>query len=357
MKRILRIDHHDRSPAGSQYAPDLPYHGDGVRRMVQHAVAVDEVEGLVVERERLRVVVDKAAAQSPQPKIFFRKPQVTGREIDIGHHRPMRRELRQIGTQPTADFEHVLSAVKGELHRRRHPRRIHTVPVPFHFQEPIERVRLRVASVLRPGRVSIPLVLHLIFVDVPRLEAGRSSFPLARRGDECSQPRPDATLAVDDEHPSPVDSPRFQVRLRGRRSDDDDCRLPKRELFRFRIQFRIERRSPVQRFANQRFDPGVLDDVRDTEQLTELGPHRLPCAEPLIQVGWPQRLTGRLDDRPVVRRGENNRVLAESLARRIHDHLLDAGLVEKGVAACRQTHHAVGNRRQFRDHPTRPVVA
>ena len=58
-----------------------------------------------------------------------------------------------------------------------------------------------------------------------------------------------------------------------------------------------------------------------------------------------------------MRRGENNRVFAKCDARRIHDDVLYAGLVEKRVGARRQTHEAIGDRRQPRDNATRPVVA
>ena len=125
----------------------------------------------------------------------------------------------------------------------------------------------------------------LIFVGVACLDAGVSSFALRPRGNERPQTRTDATIAVYDEHPRTVNSARFKLRLHARTSDDDDSRLPKRELFRLRVQFRVERRRTIQRFAKQRFSPGILDDVRDTKQLTELRADRLPGAEPLAQYG------------------------------------------------------------------------
>ena len=58
--------------------------------------------------------------RSPRSRKFSsRQLQVAGREIDVGHSRAVRGELREIGAHAAADLEHVLSGVLRELHRRR----------------------------------------------------------------------------------------------------------------------------------------------------------------------------------------------------------------------------------------------
>ena len=171
----------------------------GVRRVMEHAVRVHEVEAVVVERQRLGVVVNEAAGQPAQPEVLLRELQVSLRQIDVGDDRAVPGELREVGPHAAADLEHLLAGVARELHDLRHPRRVDAVPVALDLEKPLERVRLRAAGGLGADRIVVPLVLDLVLVgvaglDLPRLAcraaAGRRTSTAARRGAATNSDRP-----------------------------------------------------------------------------------------------------------------------------------------------------------------------
>ena len=71
VERVLGVHHDDGLAARLQHAADFVHDTARVRRVVEHAVAVDEVEGVVVERQRLGVVMNEPALQLPRAKFSF----------------------------------------------------------------------------------------------------------------------------------------------------------------------------------------------------------------------------------------------------------------------------------------------
>ena len=71
-----------------------------------------------------------------------KQSQVAGSQIDVGHSSAIPRELGEIGPHAAADLQHIPPRVLRELHHVGHPGRVHPIPMAFHFEVPIERVRL-----------------------------------------------------------------------------------------------------------------------------------------------------------------------------------------------------------------------
>ena len=54
---------------------------------MDHAVGIDEIERVVVERQRLGIVMDEAAGQSPQPEVLLGELEVPLGQIHVGDDR------------------------------------------------------------------------------------------------------------------------------------------------------------------------------------------------------------------------------------------------------------------------------
>ena len=133
---------------------------------MQHPVAVHHVECLVIEHERLGVLLKELAIQSAHGEILPGKPQMPRRQVGVGHAGAVGGELRQIGADPAANLQHLLSLVTIELHDLRHPLRVRSVAVPLGFEKPFPGVRRRDRDVVRSCRIVVPLPLDLILVHV-----------------------------------------------------------------------------------------------------------------------------------------------------------------------------------------------
>ena len=138
----------------------------GIRRVMDHTVAVDHIERIVGERQMLGVVVHEFPFESAQGEVLFRVFEVAGRQIDVGHPGAMAGELTEVGAKTAADLQHRLTAVPAKFHHLEHPRRIFAVPVLLHFQVPLEGTPWSHLGVVASDGVVVPLVLDFLFVRV-----------------------------------------------------------------------------------------------------------------------------------------------------------------------------------------------
>ena len=174
MPRRLGVQHRDDAAAWPQHAANLADEARGIGRVVQHAVAVDEIEARIGKWKRLCIVVDEAAGQTAQPEVFLGEAQMAAGQVDVRDPRAVSCELREVGADSAADFEDVLARMPIEFHHRRHPRRITPIAVRFDFVEPVQRARHAPIGVVRADGVLVPLRLGRVLVVVAGLNPSYS---------------------------------------------------------------------------------------------------------------------------------------------------------------------------------------
>jgi hypothetical protein len=80
----------------------------GVRRVVEHAVRVDEIEARVFEGKSLRVGAEHVGFEPFEPEPLAGSRDGCVREVDAGRARAGADEAHEVRGQADADLEHVL---------------------------------------------------------------------------------------------------------------------------------------------------------------------------------------------------------------------------------------------------------
>ena len=92
----------------------ISHDAGSIQRVVDDAVAVDDVEAVVGEQQRLRVVVHEGPA-SPSARSSPARGRDDRRTDRRPSHRAVARKLTEIGAEPAADFEHRVTAIRPTL--------------------------------------------------------------------------------------------------------------------------------------------------------------------------------------------------------------------------------------------------
>src|SRR5690348_9364889 len=113
---MAMIKHHARQPAGSQHAMNFANRAHSVRRVVQHAIRVNNVETLVRERKVLGIAKREVARLAIQLEMMTRSFDRTRREIDASDFRAAARKLQEVRTHPAANFKQAFAGELIEAH-------------------------------------------------------------------------------------------------------------------------------------------------------------------------------------------------------------------------------------------------
>src|SRR5689334_22810961 len=136
-----------------------------IRRVMQHAIRIDSVETFVREREVFRVAEREVSGLAIQLEMMTRSFDRPRREIDASYTCTAARELQEIRTHPTANFEQTFAGELIEAHHFAHPRRVLFIAMPFDFIKELARAEFMRAAVNRTRRVVGPLFTRaLLFV-------------------------------------------------------------------------------------------------------------------------------------------------------------------------------------------------
>src|SRR5436190_22322132 len=103
------IKHDSRLASWSQYAMDLADGARGVRRVMQHAVRIDNVKRLVGKRQLFAVRECKVGMLAVNRKMLSRNLDRARRQIHSGHLRAAARKLEQVSSHAATDFEQALT--------------------------------------------------------------------------------------------------------------------------------------------------------------------------------------------------------------------------------------------------------
>lgn len=119
MPGALAIQHDDRLAARLEHPVDLGQRGFRVVRVVRNAVRIDDVEGVVAERQALGIPLNRDATvrgRLQQRKLHRRRAHAVQREIDAGHVGAVERKHRRMGAGARPDFQNGLAGELGKRH-------------------------------------------------------------------------------------------------------------------------------------------------------------------------------------------------------------------------------------------------
>src|SRR5688500_7601156 len=149
--------------AGLQHAA---YFADGavdVRRVMQDAMRVDEVDRRIIERQVLRARIHRRSVQSPYAQIAPRQQRTHRCEIDSDVSRAALSELRSIGSHAAADLDDALAANVIELQKLADVR-LALIAVTLIVEKELARHDRRLDG-LRAARILVPEFLDLLYLD------------------------------------------------------------------------------------------------------------------------------------------------------------------------------------------------
>ena len=131
------------------------------------------------------------------------------------------------------------------------------------------------------------------------------------------------------------------------RDDGDERRLTERHLLGLEIYVGIERRRLVEALLHRDLGAVVFDDVRNLQLAADERGDVVAEAEAFVDVRGPEHSARRLDDRIVVGRRADDRVLVDDRGRRVHHHLCHAEVVEQLERLRQQADEALGDGREL----------
>src|SRR5262249_49410677 len=115
------VERQDEEPARAKYAVGFADAADGVRRMVQHTVRVDDVKTLRGELEVGRVAQLQLDREAANGKVLRRESVVLLRDIDSEHLRAGLGECDQVTADAVTDLQQSLAPRAGERDDPQHP--------------------------------------------------------------------------------------------------------------------------------------------------------------------------------------------------------------------------------------------
>ena len=159
------IKHHARLTARAQNPVNLTHGPGGVRRVMQDAVGVNNVETLVCEWQGLTVADRKITALSANRKMPARNLNRTRGQINSGNSGTAARKLQQIRAHATAHFEQAGAGEFIEAHDCGHPRSVLGVAMTLDLVEKLAAAKFLLAPVDRSAGIFAPLLAGaLLFV-------------------------------------------------------------------------------------------------------------------------------------------------------------------------------------------------
>ncbi len=109
------IDHEDRLALGIQHPAALLDHESGLRGVLENAVAVNDVEGGALERERFSVSELQIHRDPRVARVLSRELERGLGKVHTGDDGAALREANEVGSDPAADLEERLSPIAFEI--------------------------------------------------------------------------------------------------------------------------------------------------------------------------------------------------------------------------------------------------
>src|SRR5215213_8792749 len=140
---------------------NFPYGALSVRRVMQHAVRIDQIERLVCEIQILRVGGAKPSSEPEQLETPARQLNRRLRQINARIIGPGARKLRPIRPQPATYLQHAQATRRIETRRLRY---MPLLRIAMLFDTLKEKARPRRSiRKLRPARIRLPEGTHALF--------------------------------------------------------------------------------------------------------------------------------------------------------------------------------------------------
>ena len=110
------VDHHAGHAPRPEHAKHFPHRPRSVRRVVQHAPRIDEIERRVSKRELLRIRNPQIRVQAVERKASSGVLDRPLRQIDAGKRSwHVARPLEMVGSHAHTNFEHIQAAATAQF--------------------------------------------------------------------------------------------------------------------------------------------------------------------------------------------------------------------------------------------------